>query len=171
MATCVGLITHSPEATRELGAAIGRRLDCPAVITLTGDLGSGKTCLVQGLARGLDVPPEYYITSPSYTLINEYPGRCTLFHVDLYRLEGVADTADIGLDDAIYGDGITAIEWPDRLPEGAVPSRTDIRISEAPGEDTRRWIEVRASGQEAMMAYLQGVSEEKEGSGAPPAAG
>jgi len=77
---------------------------------LTGDLGSGKTSFVQGLARGLEVPNDYYITSPSYTLINEYPGRHPFFHVDLYRLEDPVDFEDIGLYDILDVNFVVAIE-------------------------------------------------------------
>ena len=161
MATRVGLITRSPEETRALGAAMGRRIDPPAVVALTGDLGSGKTCFVQGLAEGLEAPPEFYITSPSYTLINEYPGRCPLYHIDLYRLDGVEDTADIGLDDALCGDGVAAIEWPDRLPDELIADRIEVRISGDAGGETWRRIEIAAEGQVRLMAHLKGLSEEK----------
>ena len=160
MATRVGLISRSPEETRMGGAALGRCLDCPAVITLTGELGSGKTCFVQGLAEGLETPPEYYIASPSYTLVNEYPGRCTLYHIDLYRLDSVDDAVDIGLDDALYGDGVTAIEWPDRLPEGLIADPIAIRISFDPKEETHRRIEVTAVRTEKWMAVLEGFSQD-----------
>lgn len=160
MATRVGLTTRSPEETRALGAALGRRIEPPAVVTLIGDLGSGKTCLVQGLAEGLDVPPEFYITSPSYTLINEYPGRCTLYHIDLYRLGGVDEAADIGLDDALYGNGVAAIEWPDRLPEGLIADPVEIRILAVEGDEDRRWLEVSASGRETLMEHLKPLSQE-----------
>jgi tRNA threonylcarbamoyladenosine biosynthesis protein TsaE len=81
------MTTRSPEDAHYLGKTIGRQINAGTVIALTGDLGSGKTTMVQGLARGLEVPEDYYITSPTYTLINEYPGRHSLYHVDLYRLE------------------------------------------------------------------------------------
>jgi tRNA threonylcarbamoyladenosine biosynthesis protein TsaE len=85
------------------------------VICLTGDLGSGKTSFVQGLATGLGVPDDYYITSPTYVLINEYPGRYPLFHVDLYRIEDPVDFEDIGLYEILHGKGVVAVEWADKL--------------------------------------------------------
>ncbi len=169
MATRVGLITRSPDETRALGAAMGRWLDRPAVIALTGELGSGKTCFVQGLAEGLDVPPEFYVTSPSYTLINEYPGRLPLYHVDLYRLDSVDDSADIGLDEALHGDGVAAIEWPDRLPEGSIIDPISIHISEAEGGDDQRKFEVTATGWGALMASLEGYAKEGKFMMPPPA--
>jgi tRNA threonylcarbamoyladenosine biosynthesis protein TsaE len=111
------IITHSPEETKKLGQMIGKQLKLGVVITLTGDLGSGKTVFVQGLARGLDVPDHYYITSPTFTLINKYPGRHSFYHVDLYRIETRDDLEEIGFYEILAGDGITAIEWADRLRE------------------------------------------------------
>ena len=107
--------THSVVETRQLGQKIGRLIKQPVIIALIGDLGSGKTAFVQGLASGLDVPVEYYITSPTFTLINEYPGRLPLFHADLYRLETVQDLEDIGLDELLYDQGVLAVEWADKL--------------------------------------------------------
>ena len=109
------ITTRSADETRQLGRTIGRLANQPLVIALIGDLGSGKTAFVHGLAKGLDVPAEYYITSPTFTLINEYPGRLPLFHADLYRLETVQDLEDICLDELVYDQGVLAIEWADKL--------------------------------------------------------
>ena len=144
MASFVRHVTTSPEATRQLGRDIGRRLRAPTVITLTGDLGTGKTVLVQGLARGLGVPDTYYVTSPSYTLINEYPGRMGLVHVDLYRLETHFDIEDIGLADILNGDGIVAIEWADRLGPVLPDAYLDIRMKMI--DDLVRDIRITAYG-------------------------
>lgn len=113
--TQIEVKTRSAEETREMGREIGEILKQPLSIALTGDLGSGKTVFVQGLAKGLEVPGDYYITSPTFTLINEYPGRLPLFHVDLYRLETVRDLEDIGLEELRYDQGVLAIEWADKL--------------------------------------------------------
>lgn len=122
--------TRSVAETKALGETMGRFLAEGLVIALTGDLGSGKTAFVQGLARGLQVPAEYYITSPTFTLINEYPGRLTLQHVDLYRISHSGEVDDIGLHDIMHGDGVTAIEWADRIQ------------SELPGENLQIHFEV-----------------------------
>jgi tRNA threonylcarbamoyladenosine biosynthesis protein TsaE len=113
----VNIISNSLEKTHELGKKIGAKLEPGTVIRLIGDLGSGKTSLVQGIAQGLDVSSEYYITSPTFTLINEYPGRYTFYHVDLYRLEDTVDFEDIGLLDILFDDGVVAIEWAEKLTE------------------------------------------------------
>jgi tRNA threonylcarbamoyladenosine biosynthesis protein TsaE len=110
------LVTHCLEETQNLGTLIGKKVRQPIIIALTGDLGSGKTAFVQGLARGLEVPDDYYITSPTFTLINEYPGRCPLVHVDLYRLESIGELEDIGLSERLYDQAVIAIEWADKLP-------------------------------------------------------
>ena len=111
----LAVTTNSPEETFELGQALGRALTGGTVVALTGVLGSGKTVFVQGLARGLDVPDAYYITSPSYTLVNEYPGRLTLFHADLYRLSQPDDIESTGLYDMLHQDGVVVIEWAERM--------------------------------------------------------
>ncbi|MBW2367414.1 MAG: tRNA (adenosine(37)-N6)-threonylcarbamoyltransferase complex ATPase subunit type 1 TsaE [Deltaproteobacteria bacterium] len=115
MKTCeIQTITRSAEKTAALGFAMGTRLSSSMIIALTGDLGSGKTAFVQGLARGVGVPESYYVTSPSFTLVNEYPGRIPLIHVDLYRIEEHTAIADLGLDD-LLGSGVAAIEWAERM--------------------------------------------------------
>lgn len=105
---------ESPAETRRIARATGTLAPPGLVLGIEGDLGSGKTCFVQGLARGLGVPADVYVTSPSYTLINSYEGRLPLHHVDLYRLTG-ADLEDIGLFDLMTPSAIVAIEWPARM--------------------------------------------------------
>ncbi len=122
------IITNSLDETRALGEKTGKHLEPGTVLTLTGDLGSGKTTFVQGLAKGLDIPDDYYITSPTYTLINEYPGRYHLFHVDLYRIDNYADLDDIGLYEILSGDGVVAIEWADKLPKNLLAEYLAIHI-------------------------------------------
>jgi tRNA threonylcarbamoyladenosine biosynthesis protein TsaE len=106
----IQIITESLEETQLLGQKIGALISAGTVICLTGDLGSGKTSFVQGLAMGLGV-----ITSPTYVLINEYPGRHPLFHVDLYRMEDPVDFEDIGLYEILHGKGVVVVEWADKL--------------------------------------------------------
>lgn len=123
------ITTHSPDRTRFIGEVIGRAIDTNTVIALTGDLGAGKTVFVQGLARGLEVPADYYITSPTYTLINEYPGRIRLFHVDLYRITSQTELFDIGFDDICDGNGVMVVEWADRLEPGDLSEDISIAIN------------------------------------------
>jgi tRNA threonylcarbamoyladenosine biosynthesis protein TsaE len=111
----IRITTHSITETQELGQALGAGIHEAVIIALTGDLGTGKTAFVQGLAKGLDVSEKYYITSPTFTLINEYPGRHPLFHVDLYRIEHASELEEIGLDEILQQNAVIAIEWADRL--------------------------------------------------------
>ncbi len=110
--------THSADETRRLGRILGETVS-PAglVVALTGALGSGKTAFTQGLARGIGVDDRWYVTSPSYTLINEYPGRAvTLYHIDFYRLVDVAEAEDLGLEEMIKAAGaVVVIEWADKF--------------------------------------------------------
>ena len=126
----------SRDETMALGQAVGSLAQQHLVIALVGDLGCGKTVFVKGLAKGLAVPGSYAITSPSYTLINEYPGRLNLFHADLYRLTGSIDIESTGLFEIMDREGVVAIEWAERLAPGDL--NADIRITfEISGEHTR----------------------------------
>lgn len=105
------LATTGEEETRQLGERLGRVLRKGDIVLLSGDLGTGKTCLTQGIGRGLDCRAP--VNSPSFVLMNEYEGRETLFHVDLYRIEDVEELDELGLWD--YAErGILVIEWPER---------------------------------------------------------
>jgi tRNA threonylcarbamoyladenosine biosynthesis protein TsaE len=143
----VGLtrVTHSEEHTRRLGESFGRHVSTPVVFALIGDLGSGKTMFVQGLARGLGVPDGYYVTSPSFTLINEYPGRWPLYHIDLYRIDADLDPDDLGLTDILKSEGVAAIEWADKLPARSLSERLEIRFEI--GEGDQRALRFIAYGQ------------------------
>jgi tRNA threonylcarbamoyladenosine biosynthesis protein TsaE len=153
--TTCRVISESPEETRRIAAQIGRLAQPQLVITLYGDLGSGKTCFVQGLALGLQVADGTYVTSPSYTLIHSYPGRLTLHHVDLYRLaEG--DVDDIGLLDLMAEPGVTAIEWSERLADDLPEERLVIDIQ--PMDDTTRRLDMTAYGL-APKILLQKLSK------------
>ena len=109
------ITTQSPGETFALGQALGEIVSNGTVVAMTGVLGSGKTLFVQGMARGLEVPESCYVTSPSYTLVNEYPGRCRLYHADLYRLTQSDDVESTGLYDMLHKDGVVVIEWAERM--------------------------------------------------------
>ena len=137
--------SSSVEATQRLGRDIGGAIHEPILIALEGNLGCGKTAFVQGLAAGLEVPQDYYITSPTFTLINEYPGRLRLYHVDLYRLDRIVDLEDIGLPEILGGEGVVAVEWAEKLPPEAVDSGLTIRFEII--DTDRRRLELIAYGQ------------------------
>lgn len=122
--------------TLALGKELGELIEPGTVICLRGDLGSGKTSFVQGLALGLGVPEDVYVTSPSYTLVNEYMGRMPLYHLDLYRLNDPDELWDMGVDEMMANKGVVAVEWPDKLPPGMVSDHIRIDFEITP-DDTR----------------------------------
>jgi tRNA threonylcarbamoyladenosine biosynthesis protein TsaE len=125
----------SPEETAAAGAALGGRLGPGAVVGLTGELGAGKTCFIQGLVRGLGVKTR--ATSPTFVLVNEYRGRLPVHHVDAYRTGSLAELQDLGLEEMFDGEGVTVIEWADRLGP-LLPARA-IRVHiEGVGDEPRR---------------------------------
>ncbi|MFO7665109.1 MAG: tRNA (adenosine(37)-N6)-threonylcarbamoyltransferase complex ATPase subunit type 1 TsaE [Desulfobacterales bacterium] len=139
------MVSGSSAETQSLGERIGRKLDSKFLIGLSGELGSGKTSFVQGLARGLDVPESYYITSPTYLIIHEYPGRIPLFHIDLYRIRSMSEIEEMGLYEIIDRFGIFAIEWP-----GFVIKDSDedfLLIHFEIVDDDKRKIEITARGE------------------------
>lgn len=121
-------ISQSAAETVEYGRQLAAHLKSGDVVALTGDLGAGKTCLVKGIAAGLGV--EQAVTSPTFTLIHEYRGgRLPLVHVDLYRLDTLAEAVSIGIEDYLDGTGVTVVEWAERI-ESLLPERTQrIRLS------------------------------------------
>jgi len=131
--------------TQSLGEKIGRNLDSKFMIGLSGELGSGKTSFVQGLARGLDVPENFYITSPTYSIIHEYPGRIPLFHIDLYRIRGKDEIVETGLYEMLDRFGIFAIEWPGFVINDLGADFLSIHFEFA-GDDTRE-IRMTAHGE------------------------
>ena len=117
------VISGNPEETFFIGKTIGENLTVTDIVALIGELGSGKTCLTQGIARGIGVPEGSQITSPSFTLINEYEGRLVLYHFDLYRLTGTRDIEDMGYEEYLFGDGVSVIEWADKIKD-ILPEQT-----------------------------------------------
>lgn len=133
------IISKSAEETRALGVRIGRQLGAGAVIALRGDLGSGKTCMVQGIAAGLGVAPTACVNSPTFVIINEYDGPVPLFHFDLYRLADGNELIDLGWEDYLDSRGVIAIEWAERMGSLLPPDHIGITL-EVTGENSRRII-------------------------------
>lgn len=154
--------TRSVAETTALGEMMGSLLADRMVIALTGDLGAGKTAFVQGLARGLQVSAEYYITSPTFTLINEYPGRLTLHHVDLYRVGHPGEIDGIGLHDIMFGDGVTVIEWADKIQSELPEEQLQIHFELA--DENSRNLTLTAVGSAAvtMLKLIAETVEEKK---------
>ena len=133
-------ISHSPFETESLGESWGRAAQRGRVIALSGELGAGKTQLVKGIARGLGIVT--CVHSPTFTLVNEYGGgRLRLFHLDLYRLETPGQIAAAGLEDFLWADGVTVIEWAEKMlkDESRVKNKNWLRVNiEIVGETERR---------------------------------
>ena len=107
------IITKSPEETKKLGEEIGKLTNKGDILALYGELGSGKTCLIQGISYGLKVKD--YVTSPSFTIINEYHGKIPIYHFDLFRLNNIEDIFELGYEEYFYGAGLTVIEWAEKI--------------------------------------------------------
>jgi tRNA threonylcarbamoyladenosine biosynthesis protein TsaE len=111
--TTVELVSPSAETTEAAGERLGATLGPGAVVALTGELGAGKTCFVQGLVRGLGATVR--ATSPTFVLVNQYTGRVSIHHVDAYRTDSMTELIDLGLLEMVGGEGVTVIEWADKL--------------------------------------------------------
>ena len=131
-------VTSSPEETVELGKKIGRMLKNGDVIAMQGTLAAGKTTITKGIAAALGI--EDTITSPTFCLISEYQGKMPLYHMDVYRLNGAEDFAELGTDDMIYGNGVSIIEWSEKIIT-ELPRKT-ILLRITPQEDGTRLIEI-----------------------------
>lgn len=140
MAADTTITTWSPEETEAAGEQLGRSLKPSDVVALTGELGAGKTCFVQGLVRGLGVGAP--ATSPTFVLINEYRGRLPVHHVDAFRTASLNELMDQGLPELFEEDGVTVVEWADKLAP-LLPSRT-IHVNIAGVGDEPRQITIRA---------------------------
>jgi tRNA threonylcarbamoyladenosine biosynthesis protein TsaE len=129
--------TRSPQETETLGEKLARDLRAGDVLGLSGGLGSGKTCLVRGICRGLGVQDR--VTSPSFLTVNEYRGHLPVFHVDLYRVDRVTDLRTDGYDEMVFGPGVTLIEWSERIAQVLPGQRLDVSI-DITGPQARRLI-------------------------------
>lgn len=159
------VITSSPEQTWEIGQLLGKLLDAGDAVCLYGDLGAGKTNFTYGIARGLDVQ-EQYITSPTFTFVNEYKGRIPLYHMDLYRLKGPDELENIGFDEYIESDGVTVIEWADRAEDELPAECLSVYLSHV--DDHSREVGFLAEGErykKLMEELMQELDRTKASTG------
>jgi len=129
------IITKSEIETVSEGERLGRSLKPGAVVALYGDLGAGKTAFTRGLAAGLGI--SMCVSSPTFTIVNEYPGEIPLFHFDMYRLESENELFDIGWDDYLDRNGVCAVEWSEKVPGAFSPDCVSVKIENL-GGDSRR---------------------------------
>ncbi|MBI3997930.1 MAG: tRNA (adenosine(37)-N6)-threonylcarbamoyltransferase complex ATPase subunit type 1 TsaE [Armatimonadetes bacterium] len=142
--------THAPAATEALGRRLGGRLRAGDVVALIGPLGSGKTVLARGMARGAGASG--YMASPSFVVIREYPGPVRVVHVDLYRLERADEIDDLGLDELLDGAAIVIVEWADRAPWVLPPDHLRIECAMGPGSRDRVFTIVVPAALRARLA-------------------
>ncbi|MBN2097746.1 MAG: tRNA (adenosine(37)-N6)-threonylcarbamoyltransferase complex ATPase subunit type 1 TsaE [Candidatus Omnitrophica bacterium] len=129
------IVTDSEQQTIKLGERLGRYLQAGDVLGLIGELGSGKTTLVRGIARGLGLKEEHQVASPSFVLIREYPARLPLYHFDLYRLDKIKDIEQLGLQEYLFNEGVCVIEWAEKM-KLLLPDYLEVRLA-VQGEQQR----------------------------------
>lgn len=143
MAPAFLLLAASPEDTRAIGRAVAGVLRPGDVVSLTGDLGAGKTTLVQGAAEGLGVTQP--VLSPTFTLIREYEGRLPIHHMDVYRLDSLQDVVDLGFDELVDGPGVVFVEWGDAIESLLPPDHLQVELDLTEDGEARR-VTVSARG-------------------------
>ncbi|MBQ0162941.1 MAG: tRNA (adenosine(37)-N6)-threonylcarbamoyltransferase complex ATPase subunit type 1 TsaE [Treponema sp.] len=134
------LHTNSSEETIELGRKIGSLLQKGDILAMQGTLAAGKTTITKGIAEALGVKD--VITSPTFCLISEYEGKMPLYHIDVYRLDGPEDFVNLGTDDMLYGNGVTIIEWSEKIMEELPKDCMIIRLTPVSDGSTERTIEI-----------------------------
>lgn len=142
-------LTHSEQETEQLGERLAKKLTPGTVIAYEGDLGAGKTAFTRGLARGLGITER--VTSPTYTIVNEYPGKIPLFHFDMYRVSSSEELFDIGWEDYLERGGILAVEWSERVAD-AMENPLRISIRRNPEEENGRIITLEGGEQFADLS-------------------
>jgi tRNA threonylcarbamoyladenosine biosynthesis protein TsaE len=145
------LVSQSPEQTQKLGVRIGELALPGDVFLLVGELGAGKTCLTQGIAWGLGI--KEYAMSPSFVIVRELYGRLPLYHIDLYRLDRIEESMELGLDDYLYGRGVCVVEWAEKALSILPKKHLLIKISYL--SDTGRSFQIEPSGER----YLEIVEQ------------
>ena len=146
------LVTRSAEETRELGCRLGELAQPGDVLLLVGDLGSGKTCLTQGIARGLGITAP--VNSPTFVLVNEHQGRLRLYHADLYRIDSDLEAIDLGIEEDMMGQGVTVVEWAERAPSLWPPEALVVRLDWVDSATRRLTLEPRGGSWGPRLAKL-----------------
>jgi tRNA threonylcarbamoyladenosine biosynthesis protein TsaE len=153
------LKSHSPEQTQLLGSYLGELAQRADIFLLVGELGTGKTCLVQGIASGLNV--KEYVFSPSFVILREYHGRLPLYHIDFYRLDHIEEIADLGLEEYFYGDGVCVVEWVEKGLRVVPRDNLLITIQYIPASETGRSIGLKPQGKR-YYELIERLKKQKE---------
>jgi tRNA threonylcarbamoyladenosine biosynthesis protein TsaE len=153
------LNSHSPEQTQLLGSYLGELAQKADVFLLVGELGTGKTCLVQGIAHGLAI--KEYAFSPTFVILREYHGRLPLYHIDFYRLDHVEEIADLGLEEYFYGDGVCVVEWAEKGLKVVPRDNLLITLHYIPAYHTGRSICLKPQGKR-YYELIEQLKKEKE---------
>jgi tRNA threonylcarbamoyladenosine biosynthesis protein TsaE len=152
------IVTGNEDETRKLGEKLGALLQPGDFIALYGDLGSGKTRFAQGVALGAGVDPQIRVTSPTYTILNEYDGKIPVYHFDLYRLGGDADIAELGFDEYFSGNGICLVEWAERLALELPERYLGVHFHHGEGDRRRLEFEFRGEYYKDLLEKLFGTA-------------
>jgi len=153
------LNSQSPEQTQLLGSYLGELAQKADVFLLVGELGTGKTCLVQGIAHGLAI--KEYAFSPTFVILREYHGRLPLYHIDFYRLDHVEEIADLGLEEYFYGDGVCVVEWAEKGLQVVPRDNLLITLHYIPAYHTGRSICLKSQGKR-YYELIEQLKKEKE---------
>ena len=155
------IVSRGPEETRALGEKLGRRLEAGDLVTLSGELGAGKTALAQGIAAGLEVVEP--VSSPTFALVHEYAGRVPVWHLDVYRLRSLDELVDLSWQDLLAGNGVLLVEWPERIAPALPPERLEVLLEHVDEHSRRLTLTGCGARMEALPASLR--AEVDAGSG------
>jgi tRNA threonylcarbamoyladenosine biosynthesis protein TsaE len=144
--------TYGPEETRAAGSELGRILGSGDIVCLYGELGAGKTTFVQGMALGLGVADKY-VTSPTFSLVNEYSGTLTFYHIDLYRLSSTDELEEVGFTE-YPGKGVAAVEWPERAGDMLPEDRIDVTITPTGANNREIKLSVKGKSRQELLEVL-----------------
>ena len=158
----IKLSSHSPEQTQLLGSHLGKLAQEGDAFLLMGDLGTGKTCLVQGITQGLGIKENAF--SPSFVIVRQYNGRLRLYHIDLYRLDSVEEIANLGLDELLYNEGVCVIEWAERGLQLLPQNNLLIQLNYVSKCETERTIYLKAKGERysGLIGELKSVLDKEK---------
>ena len=152
---CLRIITRSERETVRLGRSLAHCVRAGMTVALVGTLGSGKTTLVKGIVAGRLPAAAVHVKSPSFTVINQYPGAVPIYHIDCYRIDDPAELAYIGIDECIFGTGITVIEWADKITTLLPPACVMITLKQ--GGKERRIITIRSADADFMACVRRRI--------------